>query len=206
MTEIETLKNQIAEYKKKLDEANENSKFIKEIYAAGKLAGRNELTTIATEISNKISYVEQLKSENKQLRDELAVTKSELANSLCCVIYSLKCLIINRIYIGSSKNFESRKYAHLNDLKNEVHCNDGLQNAFREHGEDQFVFEILEVCSLKRQLEREQFWIEKFNALNPEFGFNIKPATVNDKGDHSEESIKMSVASIRERLGARRNG
>lgn len=68
-------------------------------------------------------------------------------------------------YIGSSYNVYYRWKKHLERLSKNKHPNIHLQRAFNKKISD-FVFEILELCSLESLIEREQFYI---NTLNPEY-------------------------------------
>ena len=62
------------------------------------------------------------------------------------IIYQLKENINNRIYIGSTLNFERRKMKHLYDLKNNKHHNIYLQRIFNKNIDFQnlITFKILE--------------------------------------------------------------
>lgn len=87
-------------------------------------------------------------------------------------IYKITCVVNNRIYIGSAKNFRIRFNRHLNDLKNNKHINTHLQRAFDKYGIDNFKFEILEECESSKLLETEQIYLDKLKPYN-ENGFNI---------------------------------
>ena len=62
-----------------------------------------------------------------------------------CGIYKITNLKNHKIYIGSSNNIMRRWYEHLRDLKNQKHCNSHLQNAWNKYGENNFLFEIIEI-------------------------------------------------------------
>lgn len=87
-------------------------------------------------------------------------------------IYQIKNLKNNKIYIGSSKNYEKRKYQHKYELNNEIHKNTHLQNAWKKYGEDAFEFSILEECEDLKQFEREQYYLNKLNPFD-ENGYNV---------------------------------
>lgn len=88
-------------------------------------------------------------------------------------IYQIRNLVNNKIYVGSATDFCERKSQHFSLLKRKKH-NKKLQNSYNKHGKENFVFEIIEFVENKdKLLEREQYWIDKLNAV--EEGYNIQP-------------------------------
>lgn len=87
-------------------------------------------------------------------------------------IYLILNLINNKIYIGSAININSRKSKHLHHLKNNIHTNKHLQNAYNRYGESNFVFFILERVENKNNLiEKEQYYLD---LLKPEYNIRTK--------------------------------
>jgi len=60
------------------------------------------------------------------------------------VIYRITNMATEHYYIGSAESFERRRWQHLYDLRRGAHKNPRLQAAWNAHGEDMFVFEVLE--------------------------------------------------------------
>lgn len=87
-----------------------------------------------------------------------------------CGVYAFRCLSDGRFYVGSSKRIQSRRRDHISKAKNG--CTNYFHRNFREIGESQFVFGVLEYCSEEGRFLREKFWVEKLNAV--ESGFNTK--------------------------------
>lgn len=59
-------------------------------------------------------------------------------------------------------------------MKNNKHYNPYLQNAWNKYGEENFVFEIIEIVENENILRnREQHYIDIFNSSNRNFGYNI---------------------------------
>lgn len=86
------------------------------------------------------------------------------------VVYQIRNKLDNNIYIGSTVNFSKRKSLHLCELRKNRHSAKYLQNTFNKYGEDNFVFEVLEIIEDKEQLvTREQFYIDK---LNPKYNYH----------------------------------
>lgn len=87
-------------------------------------------------------------------------------------IYSIINIRNNKIYVGSTKNIEMRKYSHFNTLRRNVHVNKYLQRAYNKYGKDSFMFTVIEYCSVDRLLEREIFWIIHYKSTDNLFGYN----------------------------------
>lgn len=81
----------------------------------------------------------------------------------CSGIYKITNKINAKYYVGSACNFLKRYSTHLSTLKNNKHDNQYLQNAYLKHGSDQFIFEILELCSKKHLKEKEQCYLKKLD-------------------------------------------
>lgn len=60
-------------------------------------------------------------------------------------IYRIINLVNNKIYVGSAKGFKQRYRHHVESLRKGTHHNKHLQASFNKHGEDVFLFEVLEV-------------------------------------------------------------
>ena len=86
-------------------------------------------------------------------------------------------LIVNRIngklYVGSTRNFSSRRASHFSELRLKRHGNLILQRAFNKYGEDAFDFVVLERCPEAKLRVRELQWIEALKAYKTQKGYNI---------------------------------
>ena len=72
-------------------------------------------------------------------------------------IYNIRNIVNDKVYIGSAVSFKLRWNCHQNDLLNNRHVNNKLQNSYNKYGKDSFVYEIIEYVDNKTQLiEREQ--------------------------------------------------
>lgn len=85
---------------------------------------------------------------------------------MTCGIYKIENLVNHKIYIGQSKHIEKRFQQHCRDSTITQ-----LSNDIRELGKQCFSFEIVEVCDEPDLLEKESFYIKKFNSLEPN-GYN----------------------------------
>ena len=99
--------------------------------------------------------------------------ESEVENSNCG-IYKITNLKNNKGYIGQSSDIKKRWRNHKFELKNNIHNNPYLQNAFNKYGEEAFEFRIIEKTSKENLDEAEEYWIDYFDSTNPEKGYNLK--------------------------------
>lgn len=78
-------------------------------------------------------------------------------------VYTIRNNVNNKIYIGSTKRFRTRKTEHLSRLKNNV-ASPYLQNDWNKYGEEAFVFQVEEIVLPCKQelLAAEQKWLDKF--------------------------------------------
>lgn len=105
-------------------------------------------------------------------------------------IYQIRNKVNQKIYVGSTrqKDPKTRWYTgHINFLKRGDHNNQRLQHSFNKHGEENFVFEVLEEFECDGVTciqEREQAYIDK---LNPEY--NIVRKVVRNEGLYELNSL-----------------
>lgn len=105
-------------------------------------------------------------------------------------IYIIRNKTNNNIYVGSATDFNHRKAQHLSDLKLNKHSNIILTRAYNKYGEQNFVFEILEVVNDKNELiNKEQWWID---LLNPQYNILQKAGSSFGYRHTQECKIKMS--------------
>lgn len=101
------------------------------------------------------------------------------------VIYCILNSINNKCYIGSAISAYNRKYEHFYKLKNRIHFNFHLQNAYNKYGKENFEFKIIEnVEDPKDLIKREQWFIDN---LKPQYNLtNVAGSTLGYK--HSSET------------------
>ena len=94
-------------------------------------------------------------------------------------IYQIECLPTGKCYIGQTIDFNRRKSKHIRLLRNNMHDNPKLQNAWNKYGEQEFHFRVwefeLENIDELNRLECE--YIDKYNSLND--GYNLIPGGGN---------------------------
>ena len=110
-------------------------------------------------------------------------------------IYIIKNIVNNKCYIGQSQNIETRIREHKYLLRNNKYGNLKIQNAWNKYGEDNFVFEVIEECSIDELDEKEIFYIQEYDShVN---GYNNTDGGGGIRGwKHSEEfKKKMSLSN-----------
>lgn len=106
-------------------------------------------------------------------------------------IYIIKNLKNNKCYIGQSSNIYARWYNHKYCLRNNRHSNEHLQNAWNKYGENNFNFEILELCNEDVIDSREQYCIEKYSSIVDKNGYNLDSG--GNKNKHHSEETKNKI-------------
>jgi group I intron endonuclease len=96
-------------------------------------------------------------------------------------VFQIKNMGNGKVLLGSSLNLEGPLNKHKFMLKTGSHKNKALLEDWKQYGEDQFSFDILEVVNVKEDLNfnlkdeltlLEQIWLEKLSPM--ENGYNEK--------------------------------
>lgn len=104
-------------------------------------------------------------------------------------IYLIKNLVNNKIYIGQTKNKNSRWSQHKFSAKNNK-SNMLITRAISKYGASSFSFEII-ACSysLDDINYLEQIIITQYNSTNPDIGYNLKPGGNNIERTDVEKQL-----------------
>ena len=120
--------------------------------------------------------------------------------------------INNKVYIGQSVNIYKRKTYHESYIKRNKHANAYMQRAFNKYND--FKFEVIEECSIEELDERECYWIDYYDCLNGEFGYNLQSGGHFNKRLSEESKKKLSEShkgkklseETKKRMGKSRKG
>lgn len=94
--------------------------------------------------------------------------------SKICGIYCIENLLNHKKYIGQSIDIDVRIYNHKRHLRLNHHDNDYLQNEWNKYGADAFNFYVVTECKPSKLDEKEIFYINEFDTLNREKGYNLQ--------------------------------
>lgn len=108
-------------------------------------------------------------------------------------IYKIVNKINGKYYIGSAKNFRVRYRCHKSLLNRNKHYSKHLQNSWNKHGSENFEFIVLEYVDLDKYIEREQYWIDFYQATNDEFGYNLAKFAGSQLGYRHTEETKLKL-------------
>jgi group I intron endonuclease len=104
-------------------------------------------------------------------------------------------LIINtldgRVYVGSSMDIRQRFSMHRSYLRRGCHPNAHLQRAWSKYGEGAFEIRIVEECVEELLEVREQFWINHYDSMNDNKGYNFRKA---DRHGRLTEEHKRKIS------------
>jgi hypothetical protein len=117
-------------------------------------------------------------------------------------IYGIFNKLNNKIYIGSSINIYKRINTHLRQLKNGNHINEYLLSSYNKYSIKSFYVIILEFCKVESLLERENYYMIKYNSYDRNKGYNQTMSSYSPIGyKHSKlDKLKMRYIKLGKKL------
>lgn len=131
-----------------------------------------------------------------------------------CGIYSITCIITNKIYIGASKNVGARIIKHFSELRYNRHTNAKLQHDFNVYGTDKFIVELITTCDSKSLSSKErdiqiEVGIENLynnKITNYYMDANLKERLAkSDKSSHKTKEYRTKMSAMKSNLIAQYN-
>lgn len=111
-------------------------------------------------------------------------------------VYAIRNLVNGKMYIGSTANsFMKRWQCHKKRLRHGDHHSPHLQSSWDYYGEENFSFEIVEVTEPEKCREREDYYINLYQTLNPKFGYNTEIVDIEGNTKCSEQT-KEKLSAI----------
>lgn len=95
---------------------------------------------------------------------------------------------IEKVYVGSSVNVESRKKDHNRLLTNGKHHSKKLQNSFKKYKHKEVELIVIEECTQDNRDEREQYWINHYNSM--ECGYNMVSVDTGSASTHETRMLR----------------
>ena len=117
-----------------------------------------------------------------------------MAREMICGIYKITNLVNGKIYIGQSvdiyRRWEQHKKIGRSKKGYKGYRNQPLYRALRKYGEQNFSFEIIEVCSQDMILEREEYWIKYYDCtISNNKGYNLTGG--GKSGSHETQKVPV---------------
>lgn len=107
-------------------------------------------------------------------------------------IYRIVNKLNGKVYVGCASDLSKRKSRHLKELKEGNHFNEHLNSSCQKYGLENFEFQVIEFLdSTEKLIEREQFWMDKFDSTNKEKGYNKCPIAGRVIGIKRSEEFKI---------------
>ncbi|MFA6234164.1 MAG: NUMOD3 domain-containing DNA-binding protein [Bacteroidota bacterium] len=122
-----------------------------------------------------------------------------------CGIYMIRNTLNGKVYIGQSSNIRARWRNHRLELNGGRHINSYLQRSWTKHGGAVFEFSILVECPECELGEYESIFVQKFDALNRDKGYNLiaqigsRRIVSQDTRDKMSASLKGHPTSVETR-------
>ena len=113
-------------------------------------------------------------------------------------VYMLKCLINGKIYIGKANNLKHRIDRHKSAIKSKH--NVPIVNSIKKYGWDNFELEILhefDTFDITELLALETAFIDFYDAINPEIGYNICLISNDGTGTKRTDAFKEHQRKIK---------
>lgn len=108
-------------------------------------------------------------------------------------IYKISNTINSKVYIGQSIDIQRRFSDHMRMLNDNRHYNKHLQASYNKYGKEAFLYEVLCVCDITELDDMEVFFIDYYNSINPEYGYNKESGGSINKSVSAETREKHRI-------------
>ena len=178
--QIQTLSNEIEVYSAKqaaINEAILRQRAIDEqqdfyrVCLAPEAANDVDVLNNARKNLKKPEIIDKIIYDNYVSKPVLEMVKRVLQNSTCSGIYKITCLKTGEIYIGKSTDIKNRWQQHCKTVFNcGTIASSLLHTKMKQHGIENFTFELVEAVPKDQLSEREKFYISFYQSK--EVGLN----------------------------------
>jgi group I intron endonuclease len=101
----------------------------------------------------------------------------------------------NKIYIGQSVDIEKRFKVYTNFLS-KVKSQKKIYFSLKKFGHKFHTFEVIEECDINLLNERERYWQEFYNVIDPNVGLNCRLTKTTDKSGKLSEEVKEKIRNF----------
>ena len=116
-----------------------------------------------------------------------------IKSGIYCIVHKLS----GKRYVGSARDISVRWRSHRNGLRGGKHHSYKLQRAWAKHGEDAFLFRVVEYVADKAELlRREQFWIDTYKSASDK-GYNVASVAGAPAGVKRSEEAKAKMRAAK---------
>lgn len=98
-----------------------------------------------------------------------------------------------KIYIGQSRDIDTRWYKHISFLRYNSHHNRHLQAAWNKYGEDAFKFSVVEECGEDDLNDRERYYINLYDSRRNGYNLDDGGSGVSGYKHSAEQLMKMRL-------------
>ena len=130
-----------------------------------------EILNMARRNLKKPEIIDKIIYDNYIAKPVLEMVKRVLQNSTCSGIYKITCLKTGEVYIGKSTDIKNRWQQHCKTVFNcGTIASSLLHTKMKQHGIENFTFELVEQVPKDQLSEREKFYINFYQTK--EVGLN----------------------------------
>lgn len=114
-------------------------------------------------------------------------------------IYKIINKVNGKYYVGSSNNIKVRWKNHIKTLNKNIHKNPHLQSAWNKYGSDNFIFNIVELCSLENLTEIEQKYLDIAHQ-NKQTNYNIGTFAENSFRGRKHTDVTKKIIGLKSKI------
>jgi hypothetical protein len=105
-------------------------------------------------------------------------------------IYEIRCLITNKVYFGSSVDWQRRTKVHFKNLKANKHTNTSFQQEYNLYGHEQFKAGLIKTVDVNLMLlEEKQYWENNDNTYDFHLQYDSIPLLTNSELNRFENKF-----------------
>jgi len=116
-----------------------------------------------------------------------------IESGICAILN----LVSGKYYVGSAANLYQRWHGHKSLLKHNKHDNSYLQRSWNKHGQQNFMFVVIERVEKDCLVQREQYWIDETKCHNKSIGYNLRLLATSNLGIRFSDEGKQNISKAK---------